>query len=102
MTGTDLEESIDAAAAAALLAEVDADPTIAAMTSAARRLRPARSSLAPVGVRLGCLSSFTFEPGVPALELQGLWSGMDIETYVAPFGQYEQELIDTSSGLGAS
>ena len=40
MTGTDLGSSIDSATAATLLAEVDADPTIAAMTSAARRLRP--------------------------------------------------------------
>jgi len=91
--------SSDPARAAAALAEVDACPTVANIARTARELLPHRAALAAVPLRVACLSSFTFDPIRPALELQGLHAGFALETYVAPFGQAEQELIDQASGL---
>lgn len=92
---------IDQAAAAALLADLEAAPTVARIAEAARRLRPHRESLTRTAARVACVSSFTFDPIVPSLELQGLRAGIAIEPYVAPFAQYERELIDASSGLNS-
>jgi FkbH-like protein len=52
-----------------------------------------------VKLRLACLSSFTFEPIVAALGLQLRRAGFDAETYVAPFGQFDAELIGPDSEL---
>jgi len=87
------------AVAAALLEELHRQPTIARMALTARRLLPHRQALASTPLRLGCLSSFTFDPLRTALELQGLRAGLAIETYLAPFGQFDQEMINPASGL---
>lgn len=92
---------IDAATAAAHLAEVNAVPSIANMARVARLLGPHRKELAVLSRRIGCISSFTFEPLRAALELQALRAGADVETYVAPYGQFDRELIDPVSGLAA-
>ncbi len=86
---------------AAILAEVNAQPTVLNITRASRLLKPHRDALAVVSVRVACLPSFTFDPLVTALELQGLRSGLGFETHVGPFGQFEQELINPSSGLAS-
>jgi FkbH-like protein len=96
----DREEAVPARAAA-ILAELNAQPTVVNITRASRLLRPQRDALATVSLRVACLSSFTFDPIVPALEMQGLRSGFGFETYLGPFGQFEQELIDPSSGLAS-
>ncbi len=85
----------------AILAEVDAQPTIVNVAKASRKLAALSDTLAKVSLRIGCLSSFTFDPLKPFLELQGLRAGMAIEAYVAPYGQIEQQLIDASSDLAA-
>jgi FkbH-like protein len=91
----------EAAAANAVLAEVAADPSLVNIARATRELKASRAALARVSLRLGCVSSFTFEPLQPALELQGLRAGIGMDIYTGPFGQFEQELIDPSSGLAA-
>ncbi|MFH1417411.1 MAG: HAD-IIIC family phosphatase [Planctomycetota bacterium] len=91
----------DAVQAAAVLAEVDARPTIVNITRAARQLDALRAGLARVPLRLGVLASFTFEPIQPALGLQALRAGIGADVYVGPFGRFEQEMIDPASGLAA-
>jgi len=91
----------EAAQAVAVLAEVDARPTVVNITRAARQLDALRPVLARLPLRLGVLASFTFEPIQPALELQALRAGIGAEVYVGPFGRFEQEMIDPASGLAA-
>ena len=96
-----LPDQLDHAGANALLAEVDAEPTLVRVMKAHKQLAALREVLGRVSLRVGCLASFTFDPIRPALELQGIRAGMAIDTYVGPFGQFEQELINPSSGLAA-
>jgi len=91
-------QPVDLPWANAIIAEVHADPTIVNITRASRELLPHRGTLATVSLRVACLSSFTFDPIKSALELQGLRSAFAFDTYVAPFGQFEQELLNPSSG----
>ncbi|MFQ5430721.1 MAG: HAD-IIIC family phosphatase [Phycisphaerae bacterium] len=86
-------------AAQAVLDRVHQTPTLVNIAGAAAQINALRASLARVTARVACLSSFTFDPLKPALELQALRAGLAIDTYVAPFGRYEQELIDPASGL---
>lgn len=97
----DHSDSMSASQAAALLAEVDAHPTIVNISNAARALGGRAGQIASVRLRLACLSSFTFEPLKAALVLQGLRAGFAIEPFVAPFGQFDRELIDPASSLTA-
>ncbi|MCG8406004.1 MAG: HAD-IIIC family phosphatase [Phycisphaerales bacterium] len=83
----------------ALFSEVDACPTLLNISRVTKRLAPQRDDLARVGLKVACVSSFTFDPLKPALELQGLRAGMGIHSYISPYGQYEQELINPSAGL---
>lgn len=87
------------AEAAALLDQVNADPTIARVAGAARRLMPHAKALTTLKVRIGIVSSFTIEPLKPFLELHALRAGIFLETFFAPFGRFDQELIDPASGL---
>ncbi len=93
-------DRIDPARAAALLDQVHRQPTIVQMAQAARALSPHLRALAQVPLRVACLSSFTFDPLKPALELQGLRAGFAFELYLAPYGQFDRELIDPTSGTG--
>ena len=77
------------------------EPTLLHLNEAARRISTLRETLGRVSLRLACLSSFTIEPLKPAIELQALRTGIALETYVGPFGQFEQELINPLSGLAA-
>ena len=88
-----------AAAAQSVLERVAQRPTLVNIAGAAAQIDALRASLARVTARVACLSSFTFDPLTPALELQALRAGLAIDTHVAPFGRYEQELIDPASGL---
>lgn len=92
---------LTAASATVLLAEVAANPTIVKTAQANRRFTELRALLQKAAVRVGCLSSFTFDPLKPLLELQGLRAGLGFDVYVGPFGQFEQELIDPGSALTA-
>lgn len=95
-SGSDAHQAVDLCRANTVLAEVDASPTIVNITRASRLLEPHRDALAGVSLRVACLSSFTFDPIVPALTLQGLRAGLAFDAFVAPFGQIEQALIDGS------
>jgi FkbH-like protein len=87
--------------AQALLAELDAHPTLIKMAAASQQFDLLRTAVERVALRVGCVSSFTFEPIAPALRLQALRASLGCDVYVGPFGQFEQELINPSSGLAA-
>lgn len=91
----------DAATAAGLFAVLERNPTLLNLSQAARALLPHRAALGRVPLRLGCLSTFTFDPLRSAVELQGLRAGFAMDTYLAPFGQFDQEMIIPASGLAA-
>ena len=99
MNQNDHSGPLDHAGANTLLAQVDAHPSIVHIAQAARRLAELKPLLSRVSLRLAFLSSFTSEPLRSPLELQGLHAGFGVDLYLAPFGQYEQELINPSSGL---
>ena len=98
---TSTTEALDSRRANALLDQVHRQPTIANIALAARALGPHRSAFATVPLRLACLSSFTFEPLKSALELQGLRAGFAFDVHIGPYGQFDRELIDPSSGTAA-
>lgn len=83
---------------AKLLFELDARPTLANIGMAARKIAPLAGSLSSVNKRLACVSSFTFDFLKAPLELQALRSGLELQVHVAPFGRFDQELIDPLSG----
>lgn len=49
--------------------------------------------------RLALLSSCTADHLLPAIRVAGLRSGVLIELYAGPYGQYRQEVLDPNSGL---
>jgi FkbH-like protein len=50
-------------------------------------------------VRVALLSSFTLEPFLSVLRVEGARAGLWVEPYLAPYGQYLSELLDPGSGL---
>jgi FkbH-like protein len=84
-----------------MLAELNDKPSLVNLTRVARELLPQKSSLAGVSARIACVSTFTFEPVAKSIELQSLRAGAAIETFVTPFGQFDQQLIDRASALHA-
>lgn len=97
-----LPNQLDQAQAVALLDGVHAEPTLVRMMQASRQIAALRDALGRVSIRIGCLSSFTFDSIKPSLELQALRAGLALDTTVGPYGQFEQELINPSSALAAS
>lgn len=89
----------DLADAMSMLDQVHRRPTLAGIAQAARLLLPHAEPLSTLSLRIGCVASFTIDPLRPAIELQALRDGLALETYLAPFGQFDRELIDPSSGL---
>jgi FkbH-like protein len=49
--------------------------------------------------RVALLGSFTLDPFVPVLRVEGARAGLWLDVYRAPYGQYLGELIDPGSGL---
>jgi FkbH-like protein len=60
---------------------------------------PRPTGLAPV--RLAWLGSSTLDHLVPSARIAGLRRGLLVESYLAPYGLYRQELLDPASGLAA-
>jgi len=85
--------------AQALLARVDADPSIVNISGAVRQLGALQAALGRARCRMACLASFTMEPIVPALQLQAIRSGLALDVHVGPFGQIEQQLLDAGGGV---
>ena len=50
-------------------------------------------------VRLAILASATVDHLAPAVRVAGLRRGLWIDTYIAPYGQYRQELLGASTGI---
>jgi len=92
-------EGIESREMAAMLAAVDARPTVVAIAQAARTLLPHADRLGARPLRVACLSSHTFEPIRSSLQLQGLRAGLSLEVYVSPFARELQSLIDPASDL---
>lgn len=71
--------------------------------SAARRLDELPPADIPPAIRarIALLGSFTLDPFVDFLRIEGARAGIWIDTYVAPYNQYIQELLDPDSGLYA-
>ena len=58
----------------------------------------------PAGVqriRLAWLGSSTLDHLLPSTRIAGLRRGLLVDSYLAPYGQYRQELADPASGLAA-
>jgi FkbH-like protein len=51
--------------------------------------------------RVALLGSFTLDPFLPFLRIEAARAGLWLDTYLAPYGQYLQELLDSGSGLYA-
>jgi predicted enzyme involved in methoxymalonyl-ACP biosynthesis len=52
-------------------------------------------------VRVALLSSFTIDPLAIYLDVKSRLAQLHPEIYVAPFNQYQQEILDENSGLYA-
>jgi FkbH-like protein len=74
------------------------------LARAARLLTRLRRSAAPPAVRrtrIALLSSSTADFLAPLLQLACFRDGIDAEIYIAPYGNFRQDVIDPSSGLYA-
>jgi len=65
------------------------------------RLRRREAPPAARRVRLGVVASSTTDLLVPLLHLLAFRDGIDAETYVGPYGNLRQEILDPGSGLYA-
>lgn len=92
---------IDAAALQAIAAGVTPGSSWSAYQAAARALDrlPPDSVPEPLRVRVAVLGSFTLDPFLPVLRVEGARAGLWLEIYLAPYGQYLTELLDAQSGL---
>jgi len=66
-----------------------------------RRLRRREQPPATRRVRLAVVASSTTDLLVPLLELAAFRDGINAETYVGPYGNVRQEILDPASGLYA-
>jgi len=82
-----------------LLLRVDQRPTGAAYSLAAGKLSSLELPLRPLKVAL--LSSFTIDPLLPYLKVEGARRGFALEVYIAPYNSVRRELLDPESGCRA-
>jgi FkbH-like protein len=89
------ERSVDALAT--ILSEVDHRP--ASYLSGARKLAQlgAHPNLLPI--RVAVLSTFTFEPVLPYLRVEGARRGVGVHALALPYGQLEQQVLEPGSDL---
>ena len=63
-------------------------------------VRRAPEAIAPFPkIRLAILASSTVDHLQPAIRVAAFRRGVVVETYVAPYGQYRQEILNSASGL---
>ncbi len=91
--------AVDLSTALSMLDEVHHRPTLTNIALASRQLMPHAPALASLSLRVACVSSYTLDPVRPALELQALRAGAAVDCYIAPYGQFDRELIDPASAL---
>ena len=65
----------------------------------AREIREAGEDLEVGRLRVGLLGSFALQFAEPYLVVEGLRRGLRLEAYFGAFGQFEQEVMQQSSGL---
>jgi FkbH-like protein len=84
-----------------IAASVPPGSSWAAYHAAARRLDaiPAETVPQQLRARVAMLGSFTLDPFMPVLRIEAARSGLWMDTYLAPYGQYLCELLDPGSGL---
>jgi FkbH-like protein len=87
-----------AAAARWALAVTDVSDELSAWMAAAGVLRRTKPSL-PRRARVAVLGSYTTDQYAALLPLAAARTGVDVEVYAAPYGQYRQEILDPQSGL---
>lgn len=94
-------QPIDTGALAAIAAGVAPGSSWAAYHAAARMLDriPEESVPERLRARVAVLASFTVDPFLSVLRVEGARAGLWIETYLAPYGQYLSELLDPASPL---
>lgn len=85
----------------AIAAAVPPGSSWSAYQSAARKLDriPVESVPEPLRARVAVLGSFTLDPFLSVLRVEGARAGLWIDAYLAPYGQYLTELLDPTSGL---
>ena len=95
------EPQIDSAGLQRLAASVAPGQPWSNYQAAARALDRIPQATVPerLRARVAVLGSFTLDPFVPVLRVEGARAGLWLDTYVAPYGQYLSELLDAGSGL---
>ena len=92
---------VDSIALQQVAAQVPFGTRWAAYQSAARALTrlPRETIPEALQVRVAVLGSFTLEPFLSVLRVEGARVGLWLDPYLAPYGQYLPELLDSESGL---
>lgn len=94
-------QDIGSGALLAIAAGVAPGSPWSAYQAAARALDriPPESVPDRLRARVDVLASFTIDPFLSVLRVEGARAGIWIDTYLAPYGQYLCELLDPASGL---
>lgn len=50
-------------------------------------------------IKVAILSSFVAEPLIPFLKVKCFQAGLNLQVYVTPFNQFQQEILDSASGI---
>lgn len=95
------QPALNASQAARLLDDAGGQPSLVQIARLNAAYPELCDALMRVTARVGIVSSFTAEPIGGVLRLSAIRHGLRVNEYVAPFGQFEQELIDPASGLAA-
>lgn len=95
--------SIDAARLKAIVQAVPAGAGWASHIAACRELDTVDKAEIPqaISARVALIGSGTLDPLVAFLRVEGARVGLWLEVYLAPYGQYLQELLDPSAGVYA-
>jgi len=86
-------------ASADLLDAVRREPTYTNHCRAWERLRAAGMAVPSPARRVALLSNFTLDPLVTCLAVQGHLQRMPLDTYVGPYNEQAQEILNEASGL---
>jgi FkbH-like protein len=85
----------------AIVAAVDAQPTLAKLLGAARKIDARKDAL--LSVRFAVLRNYTVEPGFPAtLAIESARRGLGASLYLGDFDNVQSDVFDAQSALYAS
>ncbi len=96
-----VDSKVDSGELRAIAADVAPGSSWAAYLAAARRLDRIPADAVPEHdrARVAILGSFTLDPFLPMLRVEGARAGLWIDTYLAPYGRHLNELLDSGSEL---